>query len=146
MQNSIVKLTPIGGQAEMGKSMYCLEIENKIFIIDAGYRFPELDKLGIDTVIPSFDYLKENEDKIQAIFISHGHDDVMGALPYLLQEINVPIYTTNLTADLLDQLLKRYSRHSNVHFTYNIKSSFFSYPSYSLYISILTSFKSFYNQ
>ena len=121
MQNSIVKLTPIGGQAEMGKSMYCLEIENKIFIIDAGFRFPELDKLGIDTIIPSFDYLKENEEKIQAIFVSHGHDDVMGALPYLLQEIHVPIYTTDLTADLIDQLLKRYIRHSNVTFTYNIK-------------------------
>lgn len=121
MRDSIVKLTPIGGQAEMGKSMYCLEIENKIFIIDAGYRFPELDKLGVDTIIPSFDYLKKNSDRIQAILISHGHDDVMGALPYLLQEINIPIYTTDLTADLIDQMLKRYLRHSNVNFTYNIK-------------------------
>lgn len=121
MRDNIVKITPIGGQAEMGKSMYCLEIENKIFIIDAGFRFPESDKLGVDIIIPNFDYLKANQDRIQAILISHGHDDVMGALPYLLQEINAPIYTTDLTADLIDQMLKRYLRHSNVKFNYQIK-------------------------
>lgn len=121
MNKSVVKLTPIGGQAENGKSMYCLEIDDQWFIIDAGYRFPEVDKLGVDVIIPSFDYLKENKDKIKAIFITHGHDDVMGALPYLLQEVNVPIYTTDLTADLIDQLLKRYMRHSHVSYKYKIK-------------------------
>ena len=112
---------PIGGQAENGKSMYCLEIDDNWFIIDAGYRFPEVDKLGVDVIIPNFDYLKENKDKIKAIFITHGHDDVMGALPYLLQEVNVPIYTTDLTADLIDQLLQRYMRHSHVSYKYKIK-------------------------
>lgn len=121
MNKSVVKLTPIGGQAENGKSMYCLEIDDQWFIIDAGYRFPEVDKLGVDVIIPNFDYLKENKDKIQAIFITHGHDDVMGALPYLLQEVNVPIYTTDLTADLIDQLLQRYMRHSHVSYKYKIK-------------------------
>ena len=121
MRDNIVKITPIGGQAEMGKSMYCLEIENKLFIVDAGFRFPESDKLGVDVIIPSFDYLKNNKDRIVAILISHGHDDVMGALPYLLQEISVPIYTTDLTADLIDQMLKRYLRHSNIRFHYQIK-------------------------
>lgn len=121
MNKSVVKLTPIGGQAENGKSMYCLEIDDEWFIIDAGYRFPEVDKLGVDVIIPNFDYLKENKDKIKAIFITHGHDDVMGALPYLLQEVNVPIYTTDLTADLIDQLLKRYMRHSHVSYKYKIK-------------------------
>ena len=121
MNKSVVKLTPIGGQAENGKSMYCLEIDDQWFIIDAGYRFPEVDKLGVDVIIPNFDYLKENKDKIKAIFITHGHDDVMGALPYLLQEVNVPIYTTDLTADLIDQLLKRYMRHSHVSYKYKIK-------------------------
>ena len=106
MKKSIIKLMPIGGQAENGKSMYCLEIDDNWFIIDAGYRFPEVDKLGVDVIIPNFDYLKDNKDKIKAIFITHGHDDVMGALPYLLQEVNVPIYTTDLTADLIDQLLR----------------------------------------
>lgn len=121
MNKSVVKLTPVGGQAENGKSMYCLEIDNQWFIIDAGYRFPEVDKLGVDVIIPNFDYLKENKDKIKAIFITHGHDDVMGALPYLLQEVNVPIYTTDLTADLIDQLLQRYMRHSHVSYKYKIK-------------------------
>ena len=121
MNKSVVKLTPIGGQAENGKSMYCLEIDDQWFIIDAGYRFPEVDKLGVDVIIPNFAYLKENKDKIKAIFITHGHDDVMGALPYLLQEVNVPIYTTDLTADLIDQLLQRYMRHSHVSYKYKIK-------------------------
>lgn len=121
MNKSVVKLTPIGGQAENGKSMYCLEIDDQWFIIDAGYRFPEVDKLGVDVIIPNFDYLKENKDKIKAIFITHGHDDVMGALPYLLQEVNVPIYTTDLTADLIDQLLQRYMRHSHISYKYKIK-------------------------
>ena len=121
MNKSVVKLTPIGGQAENGKSMYCLEIDDQWFIIDAGYRIPEVDKLGVDVIIPNFDYLKENKDKIKAIFITHGHDDVMGALPYLLQEVNVPIYTTDLTADLIDQLLQRYMRHSHVSYKYKIK-------------------------
>ena len=121
MKKSIIKLMPIGGQAENGKSMYCLEIDDNWFIIDAGYRFPEVDKLGVDVIIPNFDYLKDNKDKIKAIFITHGHDDVMGALPYLLQEVNVPIYTTDLTADLIDQLLKRYMRHSHVSYKYKIK-------------------------
>ena len=121
MNKSVVKLTPIGGQAENGKSMYCLEIDDQWFIIDAGYRFPEVDKLGVDVIIPNFDHLKENKDKIKAIFITHGHDDVMGALPYLLQEVNVPIYTTDLTADLIDQLLQRYMRHSHVSYKYKIK-------------------------
>ena len=121
MKKSIIKLMPIGGQAENGKSMYCLEIDDNWFIIDAGYRFPEVDKLGVDVIIPNFDYLKDNKDKIKAIFITHGHDDVMGALPYLLQEVNVPIYTTDLTADLIDQLLQRYMRHSHVSYKYKIK-------------------------
>ena len=126
MNKSVVKLTPIGGQAENGKSMYCLEIDDQWFIIDAGYRFPEVDKLGVDVIIPNFDYLKENKDKIKAIFITHGHDDVMGALPYLLQEVNVPIYTTDLTADLIDQLLQRYMRHSHVSYKYKIKRVVYS--------------------
>ena len=73
MKKSIIKLMPIGGQAENGKSMYCLEIDDNWFIIDAGYRFPEVDKLGVDVIIPNFDYLKDNKDKIKAIFITHGN-------------------------------------------------------------------------
>ena len=92
MRKDIVKILPLGGQAEMGKSMYCIEIKDKIFILDAGFRFPEINKLGIDIIIPSFDYLKENASRVVAIIITHGHDDVMGALPYLLEAVNAPIY------------------------------------------------------
>ena len=69
MRKDIVKILPLGGQAEMGKSMYCIEIKDKIFILDAGFRFPEINKLGVDIIIPSFDYLKENEERIAAMLL-----------------------------------------------------------------------------
>ena len=120
MKKEIVKILPLGGQAEMGKSMYCIEIDEKIFIIDAGFRFPEVSKLGVDIIIPSFDYLKENEERIAAIIITHGHDDVMAALPYLLETISVPDYAPALTADLIDQMLKRYKKHNNLKLNYEL--------------------------
>ncbi|MCD7809840.1 MAG: ribonuclease J [Erysipelotrichaceae bacterium] len=107
-----IQLIPLGGQAEMGKSMYCLEINDNIFIIDSGFRFPESDKLGVDIIIPSFTYLEERKDQIAAIIITHGHDDVMAGLPYLLQNINVPVYAPSLTGDLIEQMINRYLRHN----------------------------------
>ncbi|MCD7894173.1 MAG: ribonuclease J [Erysipelotrichaceae bacterium] len=107
-----IQLIPIGGQAEMGKSMYCLEINEKIFIIDSGFRFPDSDKLGVDVIIPSFTYLEERKDRIAAIIITHGHDDVMAGLPYLLQSINAPVYAPSLTGDLIEQMINRYLRHN----------------------------------
>ncbi len=115
MQNDIVKFIPIGGQAEMGKSMYCIEINEKIFIIDSGFRFPDSDKLGVDIIIPSFTYLEEKLEQIVAIIITHAHDDAMAALPYLLQTVNVPVYAPNLTADLIEQMIERYERHNHIH-------------------------------
>ena len=120
MKKDSIKILPLGGQAEMGKSMYCIEINNKIFILDAGFRFPEVDKLGIDIIIPSFTYLKENRKKIKAIIISHGHDDVMAALPYLLEEINVPVYAPALTADLLEEMLNRHKEYNRSRLSYTI--------------------------
>lgn len=120
MKKDSIKILPIGGQAEMGKSMYCVEINNKIFIIDAGFRFPEVDKLGVDIIIPSFDYLKENKKKIKAIIITHGHDDVMAALPYLLEVINAPIYAPALTADLIEQMLMRHKKFNNSKISYTL--------------------------
>lgn len=115
MKNDIVKFIPIGGQAEMGKSMYCIEINEKIFIIDSGFRFPDSDKLGVDIIIPSFTYLEEKLEQIVAIIITHAHDDAMAALPYLLQTVNVPVYAPNLTADLIEQMIERYERHNHIH-------------------------------
>lgn len=105
-----VKIIPLGGQAEMGKNMYVININEKLFIIDAGFRFPESDKLGVDIIIPSFDYLKEREDQIEGIFITHGHDDTMAALPYLLEEISVKVYAPTLTADLIEEMIERHNR------------------------------------
>ncbi len=107
-----IQLIPIGGQAEMGKSMYCLEINDNIFIIDSGFRFPDSDKLGVDIIIPSFTYLEERKDQIAAIIITHGHDDVMAGLPYLLQSVNAPVYAPSLTGDLIEQMINRYLRHN----------------------------------
>lgn len=120
MNKKVVKILPIGGQAENGKSMYCIEVDQKIFIIDAGLRFPEVDKLGVDIIIPSFDYLKENRKKIKAIIITHGHDDVMAALPYLLEEINVPIYAPTVTCNLIDQMMSLHMQQSNNNFSYQL--------------------------
>lgn len=114
MSKDIIKFIPMGGQAEMGKSMYCIEINDKIFIIDSGFRFPDSDKLGVDVIIPSFTYLEERKDQIEAIIITHGHDDAMAALPYLLQVIQAPVYAPNLTADLIEQMISRYQRHNHV--------------------------------
>lgn len=114
MKKDIIRFIPMGGQAEMGKSMYCFEINEKIFIIDSGFRFPDSDKLGVDIIIPSFTYLEERLDKVVAIIITHAHDDAMAALPYLLQTVNVPVYAPNLTADLIEQMIERYQRHNRI--------------------------------
>lgn len=114
MKKDIIRFIPMGGQAEMGKSMYCFEINEKIFIIDSGFRFPDSDKLGVDVIIPSFTYLEERLDQVVAIIITHGHDDAMAALPYLLQTVNVPVYAPSLTADLIEQMIDRYQRHNHI--------------------------------
>ena len=115
MKKDIVKFLALGGQAENGKSNYCIEINNKIFIVDSGFRFPDSDKLGVDVIIPSFDYLSEHQDQVEAIIITHGHDDVMAALPYLLQELpGVPVYAPSLTADLIEQMIERFERHHKI--------------------------------
>ncbi len=114
MKSDIIKFIPIGGQAEMGKSMYCFEINDKIFIIDSGFRFPDSDKLGVDVIIPSFTYLEERANQIVAIIITHAHDDVMAALPYLLQSVQAPVYAPNLTADFIEQMINNYQKHNHV--------------------------------
>ncbi|MFV0395453.1 MAG: MBL fold metallo-hydrolase [Coprobacillaceae bacterium] len=120
MKKDSIKILPMGGQAEMGKSMYCIIINNKIFIVDAGFRFPEVDKLGVDIIIPSFDYLKENKKKVKAIIITHGHDDVMAALPYLLENVSAPIYAPALTADLIEQMLVRHKKFNKSKINYTL--------------------------
>jgi len=110
--SDVVKFFALGGQDENGKSMYIFEINQKIFIVDAGFKFPEGNNLGIDIIIPSYDYLVENKERISAIIITHGHDDVMLGLAYLLEEINRPIYAPTLTSYLIEEMVKKHNRNN----------------------------------
>lgn len=102
-----IKFVALGGLDENGKNMYCLEINDSIFVIEAGLRYPESQHLGIDIQIPTFDYLVANKDKVKAIFLTHAHPDTMGAITYLIKEVNIPIYTSYLTAWIVEDNLKR---------------------------------------
>ncbi len=104
-----VTMIPLGGVGEIGKNMMLVEIEKEILIIDAGVMFPEDDLLGIDLVIPDFSYVLENKDRVKGIVLTHGHEDHIGALPYLLKDLNVPVYGTRLTLGLLEVKLKEHN-------------------------------------
>lgn len=99
---SKLKIVPLGGCGEVGKNMTVLEYEDEILIIDAGIMFPENDMLGIDYIIPDYQYLMDKREKIRAVLITHGHEDHVGALPHLMQDIDAPIYATPLTIGLIE--------------------------------------------
>ena len=97
---SNIKLIPLGGVRENGKNLYIVEVDEEIFVFDCGLKYPENDLLGIDIVIPDFSYLIENKDKVAGVFLTHGHADAIGALPYLLENLDVPVFGTELTIAL----------------------------------------------
>lgn len=101
-------IIPLGGLGEIGKNMMAVRYQDTIVVIDSGLMFPEEELLGIDIVIPDISYLVENKEKVKAILLTHGHEDHVGALPYVLREINVPIYGTRLTLGLVEAKLKDY--------------------------------------
>lgn len=98
-----IHIFALGGLDEDGKNMLVVEINDAIFIIEAGMKYPEVDQHGVNMIIPDFKYLIDNQDRIKGIFITHGHDDVMAALPSLLKQINIPVYTTALTAMIVEE-------------------------------------------
>lgn len=97
----MLKIIPLGGLGEIGLNMMVIEYQDSMFIIDAGLMFPEDYMLGVDIVIPAMDYIRENKDKVQAVIITHAHEDHIGALPYLLKEIRLPVYGTAFTLGIV---------------------------------------------
>ena len=103
-----LKIIPLGGLGEIGKNMTVVEFGNDLIIIDCGMGFPDEDMYGIDVVLPDITYLRNNASRIRGMIITHGHEDHIGAVPYVLQELDVPIYTTPLTAALIELKLEEY--------------------------------------
>ncbi len=105
---SSIKIIPLSGVRENGKNLYIVEVDEDIFVLDCGLRYPENELLGIDTVIPDFTYLEANADRVAGIFVTHGHADAIGGLPYLLEKFEVPVFGTELTIELAKLVVRRY--------------------------------------
>ena len=109
-----VKIIPLGGLEQIGMNITAIEYKDDIIVIDGGLSFPDDDMLGIDLVIPDITYLKDNKDKIRGMVVTHGHEDHIGAIPYIEKEINIPIYTTKLTMGLIDYKLTEHGLIDNI--------------------------------
>ncbi|MEY8328811.1 ribonuclease J [Lachnospiraceae bacterium 48-33] len=107
-ENTKIKIIPLGGLEQIGMNMTVFEYEDTIIVVDCGLSFPDDEMLGIDLVIPDITYLKENADKVKGYVITHGHEDHIGAIPYVLKEVSAPIYATKLTMGIIDNKLKEH--------------------------------------
>lgn len=109
MNEEKVRIIPLGGLGEIGKNITVIECDDEIIVIDCGIAFPDEEMYGVDLIIPDITYLKNNEKKIKGIFLTHGHEDHIGALPYVLKEINVPLYGTKLTIGIVRTKLEEHN-------------------------------------
>ena len=107
---SKLKIIPLGGLELIGMNITAFEYEDSIVVVDCGLSFPEDDMLGVDLVIPDITYLKNNADKVKGFVITHGHEDHIGALPYVLKELNVPVYATKLTMGIIENKLTEHNQ------------------------------------
>ena len=108
-KDGTVKVIPLGGLEQIGMNMTAFESEDSIIVVDCGLAFPDDEMLGIDLVIPDVSYLKENISKVKGFVITHGHEDHIGALPYVLKDVNVPVYATKLTTAIIESKLKEHN-------------------------------------
>ncbi|MGE7947254.1 ribonuclease J [Lysinibacillus sp. NPDC093688] len=105
-KNELIRIIPLGGVGEIGKAMYVVEIDEELFVVDSGLMFPEDEMLGIDIVIPDITYLEENKERVKGIFLTHGHEDAIGSIAYVLQKVKAPVYGSKLTIALAKEHLK----------------------------------------
>ena len=104
----MLSVIPLGGLGEIGLNMMVLEFDQNLLVVDGGLMFPEEYMPGVDVVIPDFQYLRERRDKILAVILTHGHEDHIGAMPFLLKELKVPVYGTSFTLELLKEKLREH--------------------------------------
>ena len=117
MKKESLRIIPLGGLGEIGKNITAIEYEDEIIVIDCGISFPDEDMYGIDLVIPDIKYLLNNKEKIKGLFLTHGHEDHIGAIPYILKQINIPVYGTKLTIGLVESKLSEHDMLSKVKLT-----------------------------
>ncbi|HSP23069.1 MAG TPA: ribonuclease J [Planococcus sp. (in: firmicutes)] len=106
IKNEVIRVIPLGGVGEIGKAMYVIEIDEDLFVVDSGLMFPEDEMLGIDIVIPDMTFLEENKDRVKGVFLTHGHEDAIGSIAYLVKKIQAPVYGSKLTIALAKEHIK----------------------------------------
>ena len=108
-QENTLSIFALGGINEIGKNMYAIQYSDDIVLVDCGAKFPDESLLGIDLIIPDITYLQEQKDKIRALVVTHGHEDHIGGIPFILKKLNIPIYATNFTLGLIELKLKEHN-------------------------------------